>query len=115
MKWLIDEMFPVDVSDRLDDLGHDARSVTTELRGRSDDEVFEVAARQGRTLVTENVVDFTVLLQRRIPSGGDAIAVVFVSKASLPRTAGALSAALASRLATWADEHPDPVPTAYWL
>lgn len=108
-------MFPVDVSQRLDALGHDARSVTTDLRGRPDDEVFDVAVRERRTLVTENVVDFTLLLQRRIASGGDATAVVFASKASLPRSAGALRAALASRLATWAEEHPEPVPTAHWL
>lgn len=115
MRWLVDEMFPADVSDRLDELGHDARAAVRDLRGLDGAAVLDVAVAEGRVLVTENVVDYVALLEYRIASGGSVATVVFALKSDLLRDPGALGADLARRLDVWAREHPEPFATAYWL
>lgn len=60
MKLLLDEQISGKVAERLRDRGHDVTAATDDpsLRGLSDPDLFEVAQRQGRTLVTYNRVDF---------------------------------------------------------
>lgn len=115
MRWLIDEMFPAETAAELGERGHDARAAGHDLRALTDEQLLDVAVAEERVLVTENVVDFVRLLQRRVADGGAVAAVVFVLKSSLPRDPPRLGRALAERLAAWADDHPEPFPTAYWL
>jgi hypothetical protein len=75
----------------------------------------ELAGREPRAVVTENVVDFVRLVQDRMATGGAVPPVIFVLKSNLPRDAGRLGRTLADRLDAWTDDHPDPFPTAYWL
>lgn len=116
MRWLIGEMFPAAVADRLADVGYDANAVgASELRGVDDHEVFAAAVSGSRTIVTENVNDYVACLEGRIAQGGEVATVVFARKVDLPRDPGALAAELADRLPRWAADHPDPFPTASWL
>jgi hypothetical protein len=115
VRWLIDEMLPAGVVQKLRDRGHDAKAAVEELRGLTDMQLFEVAVEERRVLVTENVVDFVALLEQRLASGGAGAPVVFVLKRALPRDAGRLAESLAARLHGWAGSHPDPFPSAYWL
>lgn len=108
-------MFPPGVSDELVSLGHDARAAARELRGLTDEQLLDTAVAEGRVLVTENVVDYVALLEARIAARGAVAPVVFVMKASLPAGPGRLSSTLAARLDAWSTDHPEPVPTAYWL
>lgn len=115
MRWLIDEMFPVQVAEHLEEVGHGARAAVAELRGLTDEQLFDVATVEERVLVTENVADFVALLQQRIAATRQLTPVVFVSKADPPADPGAFASTLAGRLEDWAQLHPDPAPTAYWL
>jgi len=68
VRWLLDEMLPRTVAQRLSQLGHDAVSVhDVELTGAADDDVFEFAVVQDRLIVTENFADFVRLLESRHP------------------------------------------------
>jgi hypothetical protein len=69
---------------------------------------------EGRVVVTENVADFALLLDQRLRNDEPATAIVFVSKADLPRR-GALPYHLAERLHTWAEANPDPYLGPHWL
>lgn len=115
MRWLIDEMFSASVAAELERRGHHARAVVSDLRGLTDDQVLETAVADGRVLVTENVVDFVALLEQRHGAGEASAPVVFVRKQRLPRDPHRLSRVLADRLDRWAEAHPEPLATAYWL
>lgn len=65
MKLLLDEQISGKVAERLRDRGHDVIAATDDagLRGLSDPDLFEVAQRQGRTVVTYNRVDFEPIIR----------------------------------------------------
>ena len=114
MRWLLDEMLPPAVAVRLTELGHDALSVhDADLHGAPDDDVFDFAVREQRTVVTENFADFARLLERRLGLDEACVPVVFVRKSDFPRR-GALAAHLAARLDAWLAGHPDPYVGAHW-
>jgi hypothetical protein len=108
-------MFSADVATGLAKLDHDARAVTAELRGLTDAQLFDIAVAEDRVAVTENMLDFVALLEERIAAGQETTPVVFALKARLPTGAGRSAARLVQRLHTWAERHPEPFPTAYWL
>jgi predicted nuclease of predicted toxin-antitoxin system len=64
VKLLLDEQISGKVAERLRGHGYDAIAVTADpsLRGLSDPDLFEVAQRQGRTLVTYNRADFEAII-----------------------------------------------------
>ena len=116
MRFLIDEMFAPAVARSLSDLGHDAQHVRdVGLAGRSDDEVFDHATIEDHVIVTENAVDFVSLLDRAASMGNEAPPVMLALKRTLPTAAGAMEHQLVSRLARWADVHPDPYRHIHWL
>ena len=62
------------------------------------------ARRQGRAVVTENVVDFAAERD---------VVLVFVLKRNLP-AGGGQAPALAKALDRWAHDHPDPYLGPHW-
>ena len=104
--FLIDEMFPVAAAALLrDTYGHDAVHVAEAgLRAAEDAQVAAAARREGREVVTENVVDFAAERD---------VVLVFVLKRNLP-SGGGQAAALAKVLDRWAQEHPDPYLGPHW-
>ena len=104
--FLIGEMFPIAAAALLrDTYGHDAVHVAEAgLRAAEDAHVAAAARREGRAVVTENVVDFA--------SERDVV-LVFVLKKSLP-PGGGQAAALAKVLDRWAQDHPDPYLGPHW-
>ena len=114
MRWLLDEMLPRTVAERLSELGHDAVSVhDVELAGAADDDVFEFAVVQDRLIVTENFADFIRLLESRQSSDAPCVPIVFVRKSNFPK-GGGLGSHLAKHLDQWAREHHDPYVGAHW-
>lgn len=114
MKWLIDEMLPPALAEALRDRGHDAAAVSElDMQGASDDEVFDRAAAEDRTVVTENFADFATLVERRQADGSPCTPVVFVRKSSFG-AGGALPAHLADHLDRWATAYPDPYDGLHW-
>ncbi|MGH3327666.1 MAG: DUF5615 family PIN-like protein [Streptomycetales bacterium] len=116
MRFLVDEMFPPRVAYDLAEHGHDAVHVRDAgLAGASDDAILRHAMDLDRVLVTENAVDIVPLLDVTVAAGGVPPPVVLALKRTLPAAAGAMAHALATRLAKWAREHPDPCRHVHWV
>ena len=114
MRWLLDEMLPRTLAQRLTELDHDAVSVHgVEMAGAPDEDVFEFAVVQDRLIVTENFADFVRLLEVRQSSNAPCVPVVFVRKSNSPR-GGGLATHLAKHLDKWARDHRDPYVGAHW-
>ncbi len=107
-------MLPPATATELGRLGHDAVTVVgVELAGAADEVVYASAVGAGRTVVTENVADFAVLLEARLAREEPCVPVVLVRKRDFPR-GGGLAAHLARHLDAWATEHPHPYPGLHW-
>jgi predicted nuclease of predicted toxin-antitoxin system len=85
---LLDEMFHPKIAAELAVRGHDCRSVVADpaLRQRPDSDLVAVAVAEGRTLVTNNVVDFERLRRERIAEGAPVPPLVYTSDSSFPRS-----------------------------
>jgi predicted nuclease of predicted toxin-antitoxin system len=109
-------MFGPDVVDRLCAAGHDAVGVhDLGLAGKDDATVLARAVREDRVLVTENAADFIPLLDQRAAAAEPLTPVLVVLKRNLPRSAGAMSNALARRLHKWSQTNDDPYRHVHWL
>lgn len=103
--FLIDEMFPKATAQLLREQGHDGVHVTeVGLQATEDAQVAMVARAEGRAVVTENVVDYSVERD---------VVLVFVLKKNLP-AGRAQGAALAKVLDQWARSNPDPYVGPHW-
>jgi len=107
VKLLLDEMFAPAIARELRSRGHDVESVSgrSEWQALSDAEVVEVARRERRAIVTNNLRDFRPLHHEAIvPSGSGHFGMVFVpgsyrrTKADVGRIVSALERKL--------DEYP---------
>jgi len=116
VKFLIDEMFSHEVAAGLRSRSHDAWHVRdVGLNGASDADVLGYAVAHDLVVVTENAVDYVLLLNAAAGAGQSTPAVVLTLKRQLPRQAPALARELAHRLARWADAHPNPYRHIHWL
>jgi predicted nuclease of predicted toxin-antitoxin system len=116
VRFLIDEMFGADVAERLRVAGHDAVHVSeVDLAATDDSLILRFAASEARVLVTENAVDYLPLIDALVGEGVPVSPVVIVLKRHLPRSAGALSHRLATKLVAWAEANPAPYSHAHWL
>lgn len=98
----------------LNELGHDAVSVQAAgLLGAPDQDVFDLAVREVRVIVTENVADFAVLLQRCMSREEPCVPVVFVRRSDFPPKGG-LAKQLAVHLHAWATQDADPYIGPHW-
>jgi predicted nuclease of predicted toxin-antitoxin system len=115
VRWLLDEMLPPAAAEALRQRGHDARSAREAgLTGEPDGAVLDRAVAEARIVVTEDVADYSLLIEERLGRGEPCVPVVFVRRADLPAR-GALAAHLARRLDAWAAANPDPFLGAHWL
>ncbi len=89
MRLLLDEQFSKVIAQRLrDGLGHDVIAVTErpELVGLSDEAQFEVALDLRRVLVTENALDFLMLVKAATASGSPHPGLIVTSHRAFPRS-----------------------------
>lgn len=115
MRFLLDEMYGEQLADLLAGRGHDAVHVRAiGLGGAPDIDVLARAVDDGRTLVTENAVDFLPLLDQR-QAAGLAMTPVIIALKSGRGVGGALHAHLADDLVAWATDNPTPYLHAHWL
>jgi len=101
----------------LRDLGHDVACVAEQpgLRAMIDEDVFALAAAQGRWLLTENVKDFQPILQQSLQAGLPAFGLLFTSSRAFPRShknPGPLIQAMDAWLCAGP---PEPPITEDWL
>jgi predicted nuclease of predicted toxin-antitoxin system len=105
LRFLIDSMLPPRVAELLRTSGHDA--TTPYLLGAhnlADEVLIELAAEEGRVIVTENASDFAAVTT---------CPVLFVRKSWWPTSS--LSTRLAAALDRWATANPDPGSFPHWL
>src|SRR5437762_2763567 len=94
-------MYSAAIAEQLRLRGFDVTAVTErpELRSLKDPQLFYEAQAQGRAIVTENVDDYTVLVNSLAIRGVEHFGIVFVDSAKYPRgnarTIGKLVMALA--------------------
>ncbi len=118
MRLLIDE-YSSAIAVQLRERGRDVQAVTEriELRALPDADLFELAQQEQRSLVTENIDDFSVIASGYDQRGRAHFGLVLAARASYPRgntrTIGRMTAALDRLL----DKHPDDAPTSlrHWL
>ncbi len=114
MKLLLDEMWPPAVAEALRRRGHDVVAVAAlpDLRGKSDEEIVEVALAEGRVIVTENVVDYRSLMAIAMRDGRDFPPLIFTSNRRWPRAKGVVGRLIEALDALLtADE---PITGEYW-
>ncbi|WP_419946600.1 DUF5615 family PIN-like protein [Candidatus Poriferisodalis sp.] len=118
MRLLLDEMHAPAVAAALVAAGHDVAAVAAEpsMRGRSDASLLQYGTESGRVLVTENVGDFLVLVQRRVAVGGTHPGVILTNPARFNRASLAYPGNLISALATFlADPPVEGDSWTWWL
>lgn len=106
MKLVLDEQISGKVAERLRARGHDAIATTADpsLRGLSDPDLFEVAQRQGRALVTYNRPDFEAIVREYAETNREHHGLVIIHPTRFPSWELArLAAALENLL-----QGPDP-------
>lgn len=108
VRLLLDEHYSDDIAEALRRLGDDVAAAVAdpELRGASDEELFDHAAADGRRIVTENVKDFRPLLLRAIATGSRPAALLLVPPRRFPRGRGDRTATIVAALHGWL-ERPD--------
>lgn len=107
MRLLLDEMISAAIAEALRGRGHDVEAVTdsSELRGVTDDELFQCAQTRARALVTCNRNDFLVLDGRWRSQGKTHSGLVIINPRRLPQgpsSFGAIVESLARFLAAGA-------------
>lgn len=98
MKALLDEQLSPQIAARLRDNGHDVQAVAerTDAVGSTDREIFELAAREGRAVVTNNVRDFRPIAAQWLAQGRNHAGLIFVpptrtrTRAAVPALARAI-------------------------
>ncbi len=117
MKLLLDEHFAPAIAAQLRERGHDVVAVpeVQGLRGATDDVVLELAAAEGRAVVTENVADFAALDATWRTGERAHAGIVFTSNRRFPRGRGDTIGRLLIALDELIARHPEGTTATHWL
>ncbi len=87
MRLLLDEHYSPEIARQLRKRGHDVVSVgeRSDLQGLTDESLFARMASEGRAIVTNNVKDFTRLVNQAGTAGTEHYGVLFTADSSMPR------------------------------
>lgn len=93
MKIALDHHYPRAVAEQLRVIGHDILAAVERGWEREDDEsLLALCESEQRVLVTNNVSDFAVIVQRWTAQSRSHAGLIFTSDSSLPRTRGTIGA-----------------------
>lgn len=108
MRLLLDELHAPAVAEALRGRGIDAvaAAATVQLRGLADQDLLAFASADQRTLVTENVGDFTLLHGRWLAEGRAHAGIVFTSPKRFQRASLAYPGVLIEALTRFVQELP---------
>jgi predicted nuclease of predicted toxin-antitoxin system len=107
VKALLDEQLSPRIAEALRNRGYDVQAVVerSDLAGRSDRAIFEVAADEERAVITNNVKDFRPLAAERL-ARGESHAGLILLPSTRTRTRSAVKV-LADAIDQILSEHPD--------
>jgi predicted nuclease of predicted toxin-antitoxin system len=113
----MDEMFSPTIAASLRDQGDDVIAVAErgELRVMNDEEVFAWATSQRRWLLTENVMDFRLILLRALQADTPVTGILFTSSRSFPRSRKNPGPLIQAIHAWMVSGPPQPPLTEDWL
>lgn len=117
VRLLLDEMFSPAIAAELRAFGHDviAAADRSDLRSKSDEEIFAWASAEQRWLLTENVKDFRPIMLRALQAGSPGCGLLFTSSRAFPRSRKNPDS-LIRALHAWLTAGPPPPPiTESWL
>ena len=108
MKLLLDEMYPPEIAVQLRRRGHDVVAVVErpKLPSTPDAELFELAASENRTVVTNDAPHFIELFNGALTESREHAGVLLTSDHSLPRTKAGIGA-MVRALDHILREHPE--------
>ena len=119
MKLLLDEMYTHAIAEQLRARGHDANAVVerAELRGLADTDIFALAQTEQRTVVTENIPDFSAIADAYDQRGQTHHGLVLVDPSRYPRASPGTIGRMVTELDRLLGEHPEETPTSlrHWL
>ena len=119
MKLLLDEMYSSAIAEELRGRGHDVSAVTErpELPSLPDADVFLAAQEEQRSLVTENIGDFSSIADDFDRQGRVHYGLVLIDPATYPRGKEATIGRLVVGLDQLVKEHPIDAATSrrHWL
>lgn len=119
VKLLLDEMYTSVIAEQLRGRKHDADAVIerAELRARSDADLFELAQRERRAVVTENIDDFSVIADDHDLRGQAHFGLVLVPPSRYPRSSPGTVGRMVTVLDQLLGEHPEetPISLRHWL
>jgi len=116
---MLDEMYTHVIAEQLRARGHDADAVVerAERRGLADTDIFALAQAEQRTVVTENIPDFSVIADAYDQRGQVHHGLVLVDRGRYPRGSPGTIGHMVTALDRLLNEHPDDTPTSlrHWL
>ncbi len=116
MKALLDEQLSPRIGELLQSRGHDVQAVgkRSDLAGRTDWLILEIATAEGRAVITSNVKDFRPLAAQRLARGETHAGLILIpSKPARTRGAGERLVDAIDRILA---EHPDGLrATERWI
>lgn len=119
MKLLIDEMYPPAIAQQLRGRKHDVDAVAErpDLRALPDTDIFALAQREQRAVVTENLADFNPIADAYDRRGRAHHGLVLVTPRSYPRGNPRTIGRMVTALDRLLDAQPEATTTSarYWL
>lgn len=116
MKTLLDEHFFAQIAGLLRERGLEVEAITErkDLPEAPDGEVMEVAAREQRAVVTNNIKDFRPIAAKRLTDGSGHAGLILVPSRRGRRREH--TGALADAIEVLMRAHPDGIPNAeHWI
>ena len=93
MRLLLDEMISPRIARELREAGYDVQAIKRdrpELNGKPDHELVRRMATERRTIVTNDVDDFTTIHEQLLAAGQEHDGIVFTFDATMPRNKAAI-------------------------
>lgn len=119
MKLLVDEMYTPAIAEQLRERERDTEAVTErrELRALIDSDLFELAQAEQRTVVTEDVADFSVIADDYDLRARSHFGLILVPSGAYPRGSPGTIGRMVTALDRLLDEHPGEAATSirHWL